>query len=104
METELDNKKRLKKLYQLAMKIMGGAVVLNPKNNGIIREAGGKMHMRMKAYKAAYGDFFEAFKSFDEAGSPKRIRCLKYLVLASMLMSKEGDIDVNPFEASEVKP
>eukprot|EP01080_Neovahlkampfia_damariscottae_P005037 gene5037-8633_t len=103
-KNHLEHRKRLKKLYQLAMKIMSGAVVLNPKNNGIIREAGGKMHMRMKAYKAAYGDFFEAFKSYDEAGSPKRIRCLKYLVISSMLMSKEGDIDVNPFEASEVKP
>ena len=39
-------------------------------------------------------DFFEAFKSYDEAGSPRRLACLKYLVLASMLMeskAREGE-------------
>lgn len=98
------DRKRLKELYDKCMHILNGAVVLNPRNTGIIRECGGKMNMRDKSYKAAYGDFFEAFKSYDEAGNIKRIRCLKYLVLSSMLMSKEGDIEVNPFEANEVKP
>lgn len=98
------DRKRLKELYDKCMHILNGAVVLNPRNTGIIRECGGKMNMRDNSYKAAYGDFFEAFKSYDEAGNMKRIRCLKYLVLSSMLMSKEGEIEVNPFEANEVKP
>lgn len=28
----------------------------------------------------------QAFKNYDEAGVPRRVQCLKYLVLASMLM------------------
>jgi COP9 signalosome complex subunit 2 len=45
-------------------------------------------------------DFFEAFKNYDEAGSPRRIQCLKYLVLANMLMLSE----INPFDSTEAKP
>lgn len=45
-------------------------------------------------------DFFESFKSYDEAGSPQRIQVLKYLVLAHMLM----DSTINPFDSQETKP
>jgi len=104
MYTAQNERRRLKELYDRCMVILSGAVVLNPKSTGIIRECGGKMRMRERDYKEAYGDFFEAFKAYDDAGSVKRLRCLKYLVLASMLLSKDGEIEVNPFEASEVKP
>lgn len=49
---------------------------------------------------AAATDFFEAFKSYDEAGSPARSRCLKYLVLAYMLMESQ----VDPFDSQEARP
>lgn len=42
----------------------------------------------------------QAFKSYDEAGSTRRVQCLKYLVLANMLMESE----VDPFNAQEAKP
>ena len=42
----------------------------------------------------------QAFKNYDEAGSLRRIQCLKYLVLATMLMES----DVDPFDAQEAKP
>lgn len=37
----------------------------------------------------------QAFKNYDEAGALRRIQCLKYLVLATMLMES----DVDPFDA-----
>ena len=37
----------------------------------------------------------QAFKSYDEAGAVRRIQCLKYLVLATMLMESA----VDPFDA-----
>ncbi|KAE8649470.1 hypothetical protein Csa_017890 [Cucumis sativus] len=40
------------------------------------------------------------FKDYDEAGNQRRIQCLKYLVLANMLMESE----VNPFDGQEAKP
>lgn len=58
------------------------------------------MHLREGEYEAAHTDFFEAFKSYDESGSPRRTTCLKYLVLANMLM-KSG---INPFDSQEAKP
>nr|GMD12867.1 COP9 signalosome complex subunit 2 [Ipomoea batatas] len=67
---------------------------------GIIRECGGKMHMAERQWADAATDFFEAFKNYDEAGNQRRIQCLKYLVLANMLMESE----VNPFDGQEAKP
>ena len=42
----------------------------------------------------------QAFKNYDESGSDKKIACLKYLVLANMLMKS----NVDPFDAQESKP
>jgi COP9 signalosome complex subunit 2 len=58
------------------------------------------MHLREGEYEKAHTDFFEAFKNYDESGSPRRTTCLKYLVLANMLM-KSG---INPFDSQEAKP
>ncbi len=44
--------------------------------------------------------FILAFKNYDESGSPQRIQCLKYLVLANMLTQSE----INPFDSQETKP
>lgn len=58
------------------------------------------MHMHDELWSEAATDFFEAFKSYDEAGVSRRVQCLKYLVLASMLMES----NVDPFDAQEAKP
>lgn len=63
-------------------------------------ECGGKMHLREQEYEEAHTDFFEAFKNYDESGSPRRTTCLKYLVLANMLMKSA----INPFDSQEAKP
>ena len=63
-----------------------------------LTECGGKMHLREGEFEKAHTDFFEAFKNYDESGSPRRTTCLKYLVLANMLM-KSG---INPFDSQEV--
>lgn len=44
------------------------------------------MHLREGEFERAHTDFFEAFKNYDESGSPRRTTCLKYLVLANMLV------------------
>jgi COP9 signalosome complex subunit 2 len=63
-------------------------------------ELGGKMHMQAREYAAAEKTFFQAFKSYDEAGDIGRLRCLKYLVLASMLSTSS----INPFDSQEARP
>ena len=42
----------------------------------------------------------QAFKNYDEAGNVRRVQCLKYMVLANMLMES----NVDPFDAQEAKP
>ena len=98
MYAETGNNKRLKALYQRALRVR--SAVPHPKIMGIIRECGGKMHMSEENWKEAQSDFFESFRNYDEAGSMQRIQVLKYLVLATMLMKS----DINPFDSQETKP
>jgi len=98
MYAETKNNKKLKTLYQRALKVR--SAVPHPNIMGIIRECGGKMHMSEENWKDAQSDFFESFRNYDEAGSLQRIQVLKYLVLTTMLMKS----DINPFESQETKP
>jgi len=100
-ETTLEaqkNNKKLKALYDQSLHIK--SAIPHPLILGVIRECGGKMHLREGEFEKAHTDFFEAFKNYDESGSPRRTTCLKYLVLANMLM-KSG---INPFDSQEAKP
>jgi hypothetical protein len=56
--------------------------------------------MESKQYEAAGKTFFQAFKSYDEAGDPARLKCLQYLILASMLHASS----INPFYSQEARP
>lgn len=98
MYTMTKNNKKLKSLYQKALQIK--SAIPHPKIMGVIHECGGKMHMTQREWEKARNDFFEAFKNYDEAGFQRRIQCLKYLVLANMLMNS----DINPFDSQEAKP
>jgi COP9 signalosome complex subunit 2 len=98
MYTEQKNNKKLKELYHKALAIK--SAIPHPRILGVIRESGGKMHMTERSFESAATDFFEAFKAYDEAAIGRRIQCLKYLVLANMLMESE----VDPFDAQEAKP
>ena len=92
-----DNKK-LREVFKKAMAVRGG--IPHPRTLASIQELGGKMHMQAKEYEEAGKTFFQAFKSYDEAGDQSRLRCLKYLVLASML----GASSINPFDSQEARP
>lgn len=98
MYTQQKNNKKLKALYEQSLHIK--SAIPHPLIMGVIRECGGKMHLREQEFEKAHTDFFEAFKNYDESGSPRRTTCLKYLVLANMLM-KSG---INPFDSQEAKP
>jgi COP9 signalosome complex subunit 2 len=92
-----DNKK-LRETFQKAMNVRGG--IPHPRTIALIQELGGKMHMSHAEYEEAGKTFFQAFKSYDEAGDHSRLRCLKYLVLASMLHASS----INPFDSQEARP
>ena len=88
----------LQQTYRKALSIT--SAIPHPRVMGIIREYGGKMHMNEKSWEDAATDFFEAFKAYDEAGSVNRSHCLKYLVLANMMMESS----VDPFDSQEARP
>mmetsp|Transcript_34810 Transcript_34810/g.70410 ORF Transcript_34810/g.70410 Transcript_34810/m.70410 type:complete len:567 (+) Transcript_34810:317-2017(+) len=92
-----DNKK-LREIFDKAMRVQGG--IPHPRTLALIQELGGKMHMQNREFDAAGKTFFQAFKSYDEAGDSARLRCLKYLVLSSMLHASS----INPFDSQEARP
>ena len=92
------NLKQLRQVFDKAMAIRGG--IPHPRTIALIQELGGKMHMQARDYEAAATTFFQAFKSYDEAGDPARLKCLKYLVMASMLHAST----INPFDSQEARP
>ena len=98
LHTAQRNSKKLKQLTQKALQIKSD--IPHPKITGLIRECSGKGHMQEREWELARIDFFEAFKSYDEAGVSRRVQCLKYLVLATMLQNS----DINPFDSQEAKP
>lgn len=98
MYTETKNNKKLREIYDQTLQVK--SAIPHPRIMGAIRECGGKMHMSEREWAKALNDFFEAFKNYDEAGSPQRTQVLKYLVLANMLMGSE----VDPFDSQETKP
>jgi len=95
MHTVQRNSKKLRELYEKSLKVQ--SAIPHPRIMAVIRECGGKMHMEEESWEDAQKDFFEAFKNYDEAGSPRRIQCLKYMVLANLLSLSE----INPFSAPE---
>jgi len=98
MYTAQKNNKQLKTLYEKSLQIK--SAIPHPHIMGVIRECGGKMHLRENEFDKAHTDFFEAFKNYDESGSARRTTCLKYLVLANMLTQSA----INPFDSQEAKP
>lgn len=75
------------------------AAVEDPRTMGFVREEGGKMYMGMEQWGAAYNEFYEGFRNYQEAGNKRAKDCLKYVVLANMLALS----DINPFAAREAK-
>jgi len=96
--SRLKDNRMLREIFSKAMRVQGG--IPHPRTLALIQELGGKMHMASQEYEAACTTFFQAFKSYDEAGDVARLRCLKYLVLASMLDASS----INPFDSQEVRP
>lgn len=88
---------RMRDVYPKTLHL--NAAVSDPRIMGVIREEGGKMYLSEGAWMTAYNEFFEAFRAFQEAGSPRAKACLKYVVLASMLALS----DINPFAAREAR-
>lgn len=95
--SRLKDTKNLRAAYHRAMSVRGG--IPHPRTLALIQELGGKMHMSQRNFHDASQSFFQAFKSYDEAGDRSRLRCLKYLVMASMLHAS----NINPFDSHEAR-
>ena len=83
---------KLRSIYKKALAIKDASP--HPRILAVIKECGAKLHMIDHQWDAAWADFMEAFKRYDEAGLNQRINCLKYMVLANLLALSK----FNPFD------
>lgn len=98
MCTLTKNSLRMKEIYPKTINLT--SAIADPRNIAVIRESGGKMYMSEKKWEAAYNEFFEAFKNYQETGNATRAKTmLKYVVLANMLALSS----INPFDSREAK-
>ena len=70
--SRLKDTKKLRAAYHRAMSVRGG--IPHPRTLALIQELGGKMHMSQRNFNEASQAFFQAFKSYDEAGDRSRLR------------------------------
>merc|ERR1719487_73944 len=92
------NSIRMKEIYPKTINLT--SAIADPRNIAVIRESGGKMFMSEKKWEAAYNEFFEGFKNYQETGNSTRAKTmLKYVVLANMLALSS----INPFDSREAK-
>ena len=75
--------RRMKRIYPRTLNL--NAAVADPRIMGVIREEGGRMHMRDANFAEAYNEFYAGFRAYQEAGNSRAKDCLKYVVLANML-------------------
>ena len=73
--SKLKDHKNLRIIRSKALQIKNG--IPHPRTLALIQEHGGKMHMAAREFSQARSAFFQAFKSYDEAGDSARLRCLK---------------------------
>ncbi|TNM90861.1 hypothetical protein fugu_003150 [Takifugu bimaculatus] len=69
MYTAQKNNKKLKALYEQSLHIK--SAIPHPLIMGVIRECGGKMHLREGEFEKAHTDFFEAFQKLRRVRKPK---------------------------------
>jgi len=75
------------------------SAIPHPRTLGTIHECSGKVMLYEHKWPKAKQEFFDAFKNYDESGSPRRVVCLRYIVLAALLENTK----INPFESPETK-
>lgn len=93
----LENLSILQDLYRDSLN--ASTALTHPRIIGIIRECGGKVYFYLRNFEKARLEFYDSFKSYDEAGSLNKKRLLKYLTLCSLIAENE----VNPFESQETQ-
>ncbi|KAK3098879.1 hypothetical protein FSP39_023925 [Pinctada imbricata] len=95
MYTAQKNNKKLKALYEQSLHIK--SAIPHPLIMGVIRECGGKMHLREGEYEKAHTDFFEAFKNYDESGSPSSYQNNDINEFEKILKTNRRNIMEDPF-------
>lgn len=92
-----DNLTELQTLYHQSMEM--STALTHPRITGVIRECGGKVFFYLSNFERARLEFYDSFKSYDEAGSNHKKKILKYLAVCSLTVENE----VDPFESHETQ-
>jgi len=75
------------------------SAIPHPRTLGTLHECTGKVMLFEHKWSNAKQEFFDAFRNYDESGSPRRVMCLRYITLAALL----ENTNISPFESPETK-
>ncbi|CAE7353826.1 csn2, partial [Symbiodinium sp. KB8] len=81
------------------VRALSAFAIVDPRISGIVKEAFAAKAMANHDWEGAYNDYREAFTSFQKAGSPRAVQCLRYTLLANMV----ANMAVDPFDSPEAK-
>jgi len=81
------------------VRALSASAIVDPRITGIVKEASASKCMADRDWKGAYEEFRAAFTSFQAAGHPRAVQCLRYTLLANML----SGMRVDPFDSPEAK-
>ena len=78
----------MKQIFNLTQQL--NPLINDPKIVAIIKEVGGKMHLREKRWDVALNEFRECFQCLIESGNPRAHTVLKYAILSSLLAKPQN--------------
>ncbi|KAM9929962.1 hypothetical protein OXX59_000866 [Metschnikowia pulcherrima] len=96
MKTSQDPAK-LSQLYDRSLCVT--PAITHPQVMGVVKECGATVQFFKGNYDKARVEYYECFKSYDEAGSSSRNKILKYLIICCLIVESE----VNPFKSQETQ-
>jgi len=97
MEGKMTGPNGLRRLVSRASSIQ--SAIPHPRTLGTLHECSGKVMLFEHKWSNAKQEFFDAFRNYDESGSPRRVMCLRYITLAALL----ENTNISPFESPETK-
>ena len=69
---------------------------LSPRQSAVLLQIEGLQAFNNRQFSVARSKFFDAFQTFNELGSDKRVKCLPYVSLAAMLVHESVSIFMAP--------
>eukprot|EP01098_Paradermamoeba_levis_P012654 TRINITY_DN5575_c0_g1_i1.p1 TRINITY_DN5575_c0_g1~~TRINITY_DN5575_c0_g1_i1.p1 ORF type:complete len:320 (-),score=91.06 TRINITY_DN5575_c0_g1_i1:411-1370(-) len=99
MWMDRNDSKKTKEVHHKAQRIINNNPGILNSKLALVHYCGGRLLMEQRDWEGANRSLYEAYHFWEESGDPLRIPCLKYILIANMLMGSK----INPFDSPKHK-